>query len=221
MNLPVNLPLNPPVNLIDQPLPSLMAPPIRSVKSARQRSARELSTFLGMVLFLGTWTMMFAGLFFSYAVVRNDSPTWPPVGEPRLPIGLPALNTLLLLLSSATLAIGLKRLGTGRAKAFPGWLGSTIVLGGLFLALQVHVWIAVSHSGLHATTGIYGSVFYGLTCFHALHVVVGLIILLALAVPAFMGRNLTAHYGTVRMAAMFWHFVDVVWVVMFVTVYVL
>jgi cytochrome c oxidase subunit 3 len=204
-------------------LASAMQPPrdVIHPKAARRRSARELSTYLGMVLFLGTWTMMFAGLFFSYAVVRNDAPVWPPPGEPRLPVGLPALNTLVLLASSVTLATGLKRLASGRATAFPKWLGATILLGAAFLALQLHVWIEVARRGLHASTGIYGSVFYGLTCFHALHVVVGLVILGVLAVPAFAGRNLTSRFGTVRLAAMFWHFVDVVWVVMFLTVYVL
>src|SRR2546430_274774 len=133
-----------------------------------RQQKRELSAFLGMVVFLGTWTMMFAGLFFSYAVVRNDAPVWPPPGEPRLPIGLPALNTLVLLASSTTLSIGLQRLRTGRATAFPRWLALTMTLGAAFLAMQLHVWLQVSDGGLHMSTGIYGSVFYGLTCFHAL-----------------------------------------------------
>jgi len=207
------------VNALVDTGPAVVMP--SHLPAAPHARKRERSAYLGMAIFLGTWTMMFAGLFFSYAVVRNDAPTWPPIGEPRLPIGLPALNTLLLLGSSATLAKGLKRLRTGRATAFPGWLAATIVLGVLFLALQIHVWLSVSEGGLHASTGIYGSVFYGLTCFHALHVIAGLVILGAIAVPAFAGRNLTARYNLVRLSAMFWHFVDVVWVVMFVTVYVL
>lgn len=186
-----------------------------------ERRARETSSLLGMVLFLGTWTMLFAGLFFSYAVVRTDAPVWPPPGENRLPIGLPAFNTAILLASSAALAAGLRRLRTGRATRFPALLATTMVLGALFLALQLKVWLQVYDDGLRATAGIYGSVFYGLTVFHALHVVAGLILLVVIAVPAFRRENMTARYGTVRLFALFWHFVDAVWVLMFLSVYVL
>src|SRR2546426_684809 len=82
----------------------------------------------------------------------------------------------------------------------------------LFLLLQLNVWLEVARAGLHASSGIYGSVFYGFTCFHALHVAAGLAVLAIVAAAALRGRNLTARYGSVRLCAMFWHFVDAIWV---------
>ena len=189
------------------------------------RTSREFSTWLGMVVFLGIMTMWFGALFFSYAVLRADAVSWPPEGVPRLPLGMPGLNTGILFLSSLTLATGLRRLRTGRPALFPRWLLATLVLGIAFLALQLHVWIDLWKAGLTFNPEVdvrgYVSVFYGLTVVHAIHIVAGLIALLVVAIPALRGQNLTARYGTVRLATMFWHFIGAVWVLMFVTVYVL
>jgi cytochrome c oxidase subunit 3 len=187
----------------------------------RAQRAREYSAWLGMVLFLATWTMVFAGLFFAYAGIRLKEPVWPPPGDPRLPLALPGVNTAILFASSLTLSRGIARLRSGLASQFPKWLMATIALGLVFLALQLWVWRAIGLAGLHIATDNYGGVFYGLTCFHALHVAAGLILLGIVAVPALARRNLTRHYGAVRLVGMFWHFVDAVWLLMFLTVYVL
>jgi cytochrome c oxidase subunit 3 len=188
---------------------------------ATAAARRDLGAYVGMVIALGAFGMCFAGLFFSYAVARAGTASWPPGGEQPLPLALPGLNTLVLALSSLALHYGVKAVRAGRERALVGWLGLTIGGGIAFLALQVVVWGRVYAAGLKPSSGIYGSIFYALTVFHALHVVSGLAALAFIAVRARHGRYSAARYAGVRSVALFWHFVDAVWVVMFVSVYVL
>jgi heme/copper-type cytochrome/quinol oxidase subunit 3 len=173
-----------------------------------------------MVLFLASWAMLFAALFFAYAALRARSPVWPPSGW-RLPLGLPALNTAILLASSATLAWGLREARAGRLARLAPWIGATLLLGTAFLGLQIVVWRSVWQSGLHVDTSLYGSVFYALTVFHALHVVAGLGVLGWLLAGARRGAFAAARTAPIRLGAMFWHFVDAVWLILFFAVYVI
>lgn len=193
-----------------------------SVVALRPRGREDFTASLGMVVFLASWAMMFSSLFFAYAFVRARSPVWPPPGVPVLPIGLPALNTAILLASSFTFSRGLAALRRGERHALPGWVAVTFLLGGAFLGLQGHVWLSLGRAGLHLTTGgIYGSAFYALTVFHALHVAVGLLILAWVFVQALLGKYTEHNQVKVQLCTMFWHFVDVVWILMFLTLYVL
>jgi cytochrome c oxidase subunit 3 len=173
-----------------------------------------------MVVFLGSWAMMFAAIFFAYAALRLRSPSWPPFGAIPLPLAIPTLNTLVLLASSGTLHLALRALRRHDIDLFRWWSLATLTLGTAFLALQLLVWLDLWESGLQLRSGVYGSIFYVMTAFHALHVVVGLGFLIWLTAPA-LRRN-ARPFGTVpvKLASMFWHFVDVVWVLMFLAVYV-
>jgi cytochrome c oxidase subunit 3 len=178
------------------------------------------TSFVGMVMALASWTMLFVALFFSYAVLRLNAPAWPPDGLAPLPKALPFLNTLVLLASSVLLHRGTRPELEEKPGALRRALLGTIALGGLFLALQLAVWIPLWQRGFRIdNTGTYGSIFYGLTVFHALHVLAGLLALAFLLPGAFSGRAASGRSSAVRSSAMFWHFVDVVWVVMFVAVY--
>lgn len=178
------------------------------------------TSFVGMVMALASWTMLFVALFFSYAVLRLNAATWPPDGLAPLPKALPLLNTLVLLLSSCVLHQGTRPDAEEKPGALRRALLFTMLLGGLFLALQLAVWIPLWQHGFRIdNTGTYGSIFYGLTVFHALHVLAGLLALAVLLPGASAGRYASGRSSAVRSSAMFWHFVDVVWVVMFVAVY--
>ncbi len=193
-----------------------------SVTAASFSAATESrrTSFVGMVMALASWTMLFVALFFAYAVLRLHATTWPPDGLAPLPKALPFLNTLVLLASSVVL-----NRGTGlHAERTPGALRRAILvtmgLGAFFLVLQLAVWIPLWQGGFRIdNTGTYGSIFYGLTVFHALHVLAGLVALGVLLPGAFQGRLTSGRSSSVRLSAMFWHFVDLVWVVMFVAVY--
>ena len=185
----------------------------------RARPTRDdVTAWLGMVVFLGSWAMMFAALFFAYGLVRARAPSWPPLDQPALPLLLPAANTAVIALSSAALVAALRAL-RARPSRTPGlWLAVAAALGALFLVLQSVVWARLWLLGLVPSGGPFASVFYMLTAFHALHVLVGLVALVWLAARALAGR---AALRSVRLWSMYWHFVGVVWVVVYATVYVL
>jgi cytochrome c oxidase subunit 3 len=187
--------------------------------AAREESRR--TSFVGMVMALGSWTMLFVSLFFSYAVLRLGAGEWPPDGLEPLPRLLPCLNTLVLVASSAVLHLGVRPAAAARPGALLSALRRTLALGSLFLALQLAVWIPLWRSGFRIESGVFGSIFYGLTVFHALHVLAGLAALLVLVPGAAKGRWVSGAQSPVRLTAMFWHFVDAVWALMFVTIYLL
>ncbi len=186
---------------------------------SREDSRR--TSFVGMVMALASWSMMFGSLFFAYAILRLKSGTWPPDGVAPLPRLLPLANTLVLLFSSYVLHRGVRREADARPGTLFGALKATLALGALFLVLQLAVWVPLWRTGFTIASGVYGSIFYGLTVFHALHVLAGLGVLLVLVPGARSGRLRSGAQSRVRVSAMFWHFVDAVWVVMFVAVYLL
>src|SRR5262249_37170644 len=186
------------------------------------RAREDTTAYLGMIIFLASWAMMFAAMFFAYAFVRARSASWPPADVPELPVALPALNTLVLFASSAFQQYGLIAIRRGSARKL-GWaLLVAVALGALFLALQLSLWIRLYEEGLRPRTGgPYGSVFYGLTWFHALHVAVGLAAIAVLCTKAFRGRFTAAKYLPVRLWTLYWHFVGAVWALMFASIFLI
>lgn len=196
--------------------------PMGDLLEYRSPSKREETTaWIGMVIFLGSWAMMFAALFFTYGGLRARALGWPPPGSPALPLLAPALNTATIGLSSLTFHVGLKGIKDGDARRLANMLLATTLLGIFFVGLQVMVWTELWNVGLTTRSGAYGSVFYGLTVIHAAHVLVGLFALARLTYRAFIGAYTPATYLAPRLWAMYWHFVGVVWLAMFVAVYVI
>lgn len=192
--------------------------PVATLADYRDRPTRqELTARVGMVVFLGSWLMLFAGLLFTYGLVRSRAPVWPPLDQPRLPLLLPGINTVAIAASSAALVAAQRALRAGRQRSSGARLALAALLGTLFLALQLVVWVALWRAGLLPSGGPYPSVFYGLTVLHALHVAVGLVALGLLAARALAGR---ARRLAVDLWSMYWHAVGAVWVVLFASVYV-
>jgi cytochrome c oxidase subunit III len=185
------------------------------------RTHEEWTARIGMSIFLGSWAMMFAALFFTYGGVRTRADVWPPLEYPELPLGLPSLNTLVVACSSALLVLAIRALRAGRTRLVaPAILGAA-ALGVVFLLSQIAVWRAMSAAGLTQSSSTYGSVFFGLTWVHAAHVLVGLVALFVVGIRSLFGAYTPARHLTIRLWAMYWHFVGIVWAVLFVTVYVL
>ncbi len=180
----------------------------------RRPRGAERTAHVGMAVFLGSWAMLFVGLFFSYAFVRARAPAWPPLDAPPLPRLVPALNTLVIAASSAAVVGAVRAQELGRTRAARHALAVAAVLGAIFLALQGLVWAGLWRRGLVPSGGPYPSVFYALTAFHALHVAVGLVALGWLA-AAGAGASRTR----VRLWGWYWHFVGIVWAVLYATVY--
>lgn len=196
------------------------AAPPQMAPEVRLAAHRSTTAFLGMVIFMASWAMLFAGLFFAYGVVRAGAHPWPPTDMPDLPLLLPGMATLALALSSLCLHKALEHVRRGGDGAgFLVMAGAG--LGSVFLVLQVNVWQQMWLLGLTPTAGPYASVFYGLTVFHALHVVVGLLALGYLALQTARHRYDQTQHIPLRLWTLYWHMVGVVWGLMYILVYVL
>ena len=185
------------------------------------KAKEEATSLVGMVVFLGSWAMMFATLFFAYGYVRARALEWPPDDLPRLPLFLPGVNTAVIFFSSLAMQYGLTSVRRGQiARLFPSVM-LAVALGSLFLVLQTVLWLGLYQDGLRPSSGgNYGAVFYGFTWFHAIHALVGLAGLGSIARRALQGAFGPAKFLPVRLWTLYWHFVGIIWALMFASMFV-
>jgi cytochrome c oxidase subunit 3 len=205
---------------------------------------------MGMMWFIFSEVMFFAGFFGAllYArqfsvpwlggegtklltkVIRGDTfeAVWPTNGPGHIggefrvipAFGLPAINTAILLTSGVTITIAHHALKAGQRQVLNVFLALTFLLGFLFVYLQAHEYIeAYTTHNLKLSTGIYGSTFFPLTAFHGFHVTVGALMLLVVWFRCLKGHFTPTHHFAFEGAAWYWHFVDVVWLGLFIFVY--
>jgi cytochrome c oxidase subunit III len=173
---------------------------------------------LGVKLAILSEAMLFGALFAVYFVVRGESPEWPPQGADRPELILPGLNTLLLISSSVTMQWSVRAARGGDRSTILRWLGLTLLLGGTFVVVQAYEFAT---SGFGLSSGIFGSTFYILTGFHGAHVIAGLGLIAIVANRARLGLISAEHHTAVEATSYYWHFVDVVWIFLFSSLYVL
>jgi cytochrome c oxidase subunit 3 len=174
----------------------------------------DVTAGVGMAIFLGAIAMLFAALFFAYAVMRAQAPAWPPAGQAPLPRVALGLNTLALLAASLALR-GARAAGDRGEEAVARRRSlAALALGVGFLVAQIVVWRSLVRAGAGPASGIYGSVFFAISGFHALHVVggIGALALLAL-VP---GRFAVGRARRLGLCALYWDFVLAVWLIFYV-----
>jgi heme/copper-type cytochrome/quinol oxidase subunit 3 len=176
---------------------------------------------LATIFVIGGETMLFAGLVFSFLIVRMAAPVWPPPLEPRLPIEVTAVNTVVLLFSSWVMMGAVRARSRGDRRTFVRALTLTAGLGVLFLAVQGYEWVRLVGFGLTTGSGIYGATFYTLIGAHAAHVVAALAWLGITLAFAMHGRFAGPRAPGVTACAMYWHFVVALWPILYVTVYLL
>lgn len=170
---------------------------------------------LGMWIFLAALTVLFLASIAGYLVVRLKATAWPPPGMPRLPSGL-WLATALLVSGSVTVHLALSRIKLGQRTAAVRYLGATLVLALLFLLTQTVNWWGLIAAKMTATTkNLYAFTFFMLTGLHAAHVVGGVILLAVVLRRAARGRYGSGRHGGITYAAMYWHFLDAIWIVLF------
>lgn len=174
---------------------------------------------VGMLIFLGAETMLFAGFVAAFLVFRLGAPVWPPPLQPRLPVGVTAVSTAVLLLSGYTMWRALRaardgdRAGLGRSLALTGLLGAT------FLAVQGFEWARLLTFGLTAPSGIYGGTFYTLIGAHAVHVLGALVWLSIILMGTRSGPSATPNQSRVLVFGMYWYFVVGLWPILYTLVY--
>jgi cytochrome c oxidase subunit 3 len=173
----------------------------------------------GMVLFLVSDVATFAAGFVYYAFIRVGP--WPPSELPPLLGSLVLVNTLILVVSSGTIHLSHGALEEGNRKRFIRWLAVTVALGVVFVGGQaLEYYEFVTHEEFTLSGGVFASAFYGLTGLHGLHVTLGVVLLASILVRALRGQYTEGRDAGVRTVALYWHFVDVVWLFLVVVLYV-
>ncbi len=176
---------------------------------------------LGLLVFLGTEVMFFAGLISAYTVLRAGSQVWPPPGQPRLPIEMTGLNTGVLLLSALTMHLALRAARRDRRSGLIGWLAVTALLGSLFLAVQGYEWVRLVGFGLSLSSGVFGGTFYALIGAHGIHVLGAVVALLFVLGAAVTGRYTAQAHSGVVLCELYWLFVVALWPLLYLLVYLI
>jgi cytochrome c oxidase subunit 3 len=182
---------------------------------------------LGMLLFITSEVMFFGGLFAAYFSLRANAAQWPPTnpetGNPFaiqiLPFVGPA--TILLILSSVTCQYAVWAIRRNDRVPFLRFMTVTVVLGIVFLLMQLTDYALLGQEGLTLSSGTYGTTYYTLTGFHGAHVFGGVIMLSVVLYRGLAGQFSDRHYDAVEAASLYWHFVDVVWILLFSLLYLL
>jgi heme/copper-type cytochrome/quinol oxidase subunit 3 len=184
---------------------------------------------LGMWVFLLSEVMFFSGLIGAYIILRFAHPEqW---AEPGVVLAVPltAFNTFMLICSSVTMVKAFAAIEHGDQAGLKKWLVATILLGAAFVGIQVYEYIHLAHEGFvpmrdsYSAEGgpLYGSTFYTMTGFHGTHVTIGVLCLIFTAIKAFRGKYSEMDYGGVEIMGLYWHFVDLVWIILFTMVYLI
>lgn len=176
---------------------------------------------LALLFFMGAETMFFAALVSALFALRLGMAVWPPPLQPRLPVAVTAVNTVVLLYSSVSMVAALRALRRGHRARFLKLLATTAALGAVFLMVQGYEWIRLIGFGLTLASGVYGATFYTLIGFHGLHVAGALVWLLVMTALAARRHFADGRIVPVQACAMYWHFVVGLWPVLFIAVYLL
>jgi heme/copper-type cytochrome/quinol oxidase subunit 3 len=177
---------------------------------------------MAMWAFLGSECLLFGGLISTYLLYRGR------VGEGNGPtpteifdIPYTSVSSFVLLMSSLTMVLALSSIQRGDHQRTRIWLLTTALLGASFVGGQVYEFTSFVHEGLGYTTNIFGSSFYTLTGFHGVHVTLGIVMLLSLYTMSMRGTLPQERAETVEIVGLYWHFVDIVWIIIFTVVYLI
>jgi len=177
---------------------------------------------LGIWLFLASEVMLFGALFSSYALLRSGAMSWPDQSS-IVNVPLASINTLVLIVSSVVILRSASVLRSGHAAAFRRLMAITATLGVVFLAIKFFEYRGELAEGLRPSTSNFLGLYFVMTSLHALHVAGGVVVNLFLCGPGIrmLHHDPTRFTGRVEAAALYWNFIDVVWILMFITLYLL
>ncbi len=176
---------------------------------------------LGMWVFLGSECLLFGALIATYLNYRGKSING-PYPEDVYNIPFTSASSFILLMSSLTMVLALSAIGRGDGRRGRLWLITTALLGAIFIGGQIYEFREfVQIKGLGMSTNLFGSSFYVLTGFHGVHVTLGILMLLSCAFLSWRGKITKANSETIEIIGLYWHFVDVIWIVIFTVVYLI
>ncbi|ALF55090.1 cytochrome B6 [Nostoc piscinale CENA21] len=177
----------------------------------------EGNKMFGFIVFLLSESVIFLSFFAGYIVYKLTNPNWLPAGVEGLEVREPAINTVVLVASSFVIYLAERALQRQNLSGFRMYLLATMAMGSYFLVGQAIEW---SHLAFGFTSGTFGGMFYLLTGFHGLHVLTGILLQLMILIRSFIPGNYESSHFGVNATSLFWHFVDVIWIVLFVLLYI-
>jgi heme/copper-type cytochrome/quinol oxidase subunit 3 len=178
------------------------------------------SNKLGVWSFLSSETIFFSALIVTYMVMHGKNVSG-PLPHDALNVPLTAVNTFVLICSSFTMVSALAAIERGSTRMLKTWLIATALLGAAFLGGQVFEFSSLIGQGLSLSSNVFGATFFTLTGFHGAHVLVGIIWICFVLRKAFQGQLNQDHHLSVEMVGLYWHFVDLVWIIIFTVVYLI
>jgi cytochrome c oxidase subunit III len=185
-----------------------------SVSTAELPGARRSPMPMGIAMFLISEAFLFSSLFWTYYYLRAYGAGWP---SHRPSSVLASFNTVILLTSSGVIWAGGRAIRRGNERGLRNALIGTAILGASFLGITLHEWW---HEDFRPWTDAYGSIFYTLTGFHALHVLGGVVLMLALVARTARHRFSAENHVAVDVGSLYWHFVDAIWLLVFSTLFI-
>ena len=182
------------------------------------RSSRVEPQLLGMLLFIISEVMVFGAFFTAYFFIRiAQGNPWPAPGT-SLPVEVAGVNTAILVSSSFTMHWAQTAIKQGNRFGLKAGMLLTTLLGATFLMIQINEYV---HIGFAPHDHAQGTIFYGLTGLHGAHVFIGLTLLMMVNVRAFRGHYSAKEHRGVEVPGIYWHFVDVMWIIVYLTIYIL
>ena len=176
---------------------------------------------LGMWIFLASEVMLFGGFISSYVILRTGSDFFVIPAKEMLGVPLATLNTFVLITSSVSMVMALDSIQKGNNKGLIRYLIITILLAFCFLGIKSYEYPHKWHEGITISSGLFGSFYFTLTGLHMLHVIGGIVFMFYILVNAIRGRYTSQSHARVEYAGLYWHFVDLVWVILFPIFYLL
>ena len=173
-----------------------------------------------MWLFLASDCLFFGSFIAAYLLYRDRSLVG-PYPEDLFDIPFTSVSAFVLLMSSVSMVLALSAIQRGNVRGLQIWLFATAALGALFIAGQAYEFTEFYHEGLRLDTNLFGTTFYVLTGFHGAHVTIGILILLSLFIVSLRGGIQQKDSLTIELAGLYWHFVDIVWIVIFTLIYLI
>ncbi|MFN6133912.1 MAG: heme-copper oxidase subunit III [Synechococcaceae cyanobacterium] len=170
----------------------------------------------GMIIFLCSESVIFLAFFAGYAVLKLSSPVWLPAGVEGLEVRAPLINTIILVSSSFVAWFAELQLQRGRLWGFRALWLLTMAMGSIFVVGQAIEWHGLAFS---LQAGVFGGTFYLLTGFHGLHVITGILLMALMLGRSFRPGNYDGGEAGVTSVSLFWHFVDVIWIILFALLY--
>ncbi len=191
---------------------------LTTIKNIKTHKEDQFTSYLGMLIALGSFSMLFVALLASYGILRSRSAIWMSYTIGTIPLFLAWVNTVVILISSITLFMASKANERENKILTLNQIYTTIIIGLVFLSLQIILWNVLINDGFTIKSHQAGSVFYMLSGLHGLHILGGIISLIWLV---FKIRVNNLILKPMRLVSMFWHYLTLIWIVIFITVILL